>query len=504
MLQLSSALNSLSHHCFASSRHEIYAGFTEGDLKEKIMESQTSNSDVGARNDQVVGRSRKIGLSVLAIISIALPAIAQNQSLTSFRDSFNGFDHIYYQHDGWLAAGAVPPQAGTPVDPNNYDLFQIAPTVPWAGDMNQLGGGCTGYPPATVGSLPTLGSPLAGFEGGSFGQSVLYVDNMMHVRVSQINLHVVADLNNHLAYSDYQVCSNWDLTAHAKPPCPSSGTCLIIQNGTVPVSDGKSLAGFSDERGGHAYYRSVDGHVHHLWWVWSDLTTISYVNWEDLTNVAGLKASLPCGVSAGTLTAFVDRRSNPSIELVYYVGTGGGVVAPHLCELAWYQRKEQSYDLTNMMVYTPPQPMMRSPLTGFVDAGGQHVFYLDTQHHVYQFLVGPGGLSNVDLTSKSGGNPAVADSLTSFSNAWGPQVFYVDSSLQVNQIDVNASVHRDLSALSGGNITQPASTLANSCPSWGYISPGTPLSSIGLDDKGGGDVFYVGLDRHVWLGASQC
>lgn len=188
------------------------------------MKSQTSKSQVmvhdptnstnldrhkqDRRNDREGGMSRKMAVSILALATMALPAAAQNQSLTSFKDSVG--DHIYYQDDGGSGG------------PNNFDLFQIAPTFPWAGDMNQLSGGCN--PPPEIGNWPSAGSPLASFTDG-FGQHVLYFDNKMHVR--------------DLLFSGS--CGNLDLTALASSLPP------------LPLSDGISLAGFSDERGEHAY-----------------------------------------------------------------------------------------------------------------------------------------------------------------------------------------------------------------------------------------------------------
>lgn len=263
-----------------------------------------------------------------------------------------------------------------------------------------------------------------------FGQHVLYFDNKMHVR--------------DLLFSGS--CGNLDLTALASllPP--------------LPLSDGISLAGFSDERGEHAYYTAVDGHIHHLLYLGAQVLVH-----QDLTAIAyGLKDWLPCANRTGPLTAFADTRSQPTIELVYYVGSG------HLCELAWYQGYERSVDLTAICGggcgSGGPQPMVFNvladspggPLSGFADPAGQHVFYLDNSQHAHQFLAGPNGLSTLDLTAAFGGNLAVADSLTSFSNAWGPQVFYVDASQHVNQIMVSFSIHRDLTALFGGALTLPA------------------------------------------------
>ena len=142
----------------------------------------------------------------------------------------------------------------------------------------------------------------------------------------------------------------------------------------------------------------------------------------------------------------------------------------------------------------PLQPMQRSPLTGFTDAGGQHVFYLNARGHVFESSVS-NSLSNLDLTKKFGVTPAVADALTSISNTFGPQVIYVDASQHVHLINLNTGVH-DVTKLSGAALTLHA---MSSCPSAANVaSPGTSLSSIGSDDNGGEDVFYIGADTHIW------
>ena len=382
--------------------------------------------------------TRKITFALLALVLAMLPAAAQNQGLTSFND--NQGDHIYTQH----GFGS----------PNNNDIFQVDPTLPWAGDMNQLS--CSGGnpPPNTNGFSP---SPVASFTD-SAGQHLLYVDNKMHVR--------------DLEYSSS--CANLDLIALAdlQPPLNS-----------VPVSDGKSVAAYSDGQLEHAYYTGADGHVHHLFYV------AGFVTHEDLTVKAGLTPSSPCGVISSALTAFSDSRSSPIIELVYYVGSTN-----HLCELALWQKSWGSYDLTAMCGSGCGAPIQRSPLTGFTDASGQHVFYLDARGHVFEFSVSS-SLSNLDLTTRFGSTPAVADALTSISNAFGPQVIYVDKSQHVNQINLKTGV-QDVTKLSGAALTLHA---MSSCPNAANVaSPGTSLSSIGSDDKRGEDVFYIGADTHIW------
>jgi hypothetical protein len=415
------------------------------------------------RNDTGVV-ARKIVFTLLALVLIALPAAAQNQWLTSFADSVG--PHVYYQ--AWSSP---------------YDLWQIAPNYPWSGDMNQqllVNVSVSGDPPPETwqgnGLLPPTShypSPLASFADWD-GQHVVYIDNYSHPDGDPNRLPPHPHVRDIVANS-YGI-SNVDLSFD------SSSIPGFQEAGPYPSDpDGKSLTGFGDDRGSHFYYTGVDGDVHEFFWQAN--TTGIYNN--DLTVMAGLTPSSTCGVVASGLTAFSDTRFSPNIELVYYVSGSG-----HLCELAWYQGFEQSYDLTALCVAPcgdgPPEPMPNSPLTGFTDAQGQHVFYLDDHSvsftdgiHVHEFVAGPTGMSTLDLTRRSHGNWASPTSLTSFSNSFGPQVFYVDISSHVNQLNLKALTNQDLTA------------------SWGGAPCGTSLSGIGYDLYVG-QVFYIGFDKHIW------
>jgi hypothetical protein len=415
----------------------------------------------------------RIVFTLLAVALTALQAAAQNQWLTSFEDNVG--DHVYYQ------AATAP-----------YDLWQIAPTYPWSGPMNQVSL-CTGLgdpPPESINlrNLSVNPSPLASFSN-EWGQHVVYIDNAstvwsaygdpsqppMHPHVRDVSIHSGCAYNLDLSA----------MIAQNTPPCSLTGD---FNDGCFPSDpDGRSLTAFSDDRGAHIYYTGVDGHIHHFSWP----VLQGYLVWppppQDLTEMAGLTPSSPCGVVNSELTSFSDTRFSPTIELVYYVGGTG-----HLCELAWYQGVEQSYDLTAICPSPcgdgPPQPMQNSPLTGFTDADGQHLFYLDYHSvsltdgiHVHEFVAAPNGLSTLDLTARSHGKWASPASLTSFSNSFGPQVFYVDAnSSSLNQINVKALTNQDLTG------------------SFGAAPVGTALNGIGNDLKGGQDIYYIAMNRHVW------
>jgi hypothetical protein len=381
--------------------------------------------------------TRKIVFSVLALVFVTLPATAQNQWLTSFKDAFG--DHIYYQEFRAFAYDS--------------DVHQLWPTGSSDFDMNQLvSSGYASYGNYNPQALPE--SPVVSF-GNTRGQHVYYFglvgdgSGAWHVH------HIFWNAST-------SAVSNEDLNELA-------GTSPMV----VPID---SLTGFSNSRGEHVYYVSTgDNHVHELQWF-----VLSEFDW-DLT--AQARPSAACAYPTSQLTSFNDSQS--VAELLYYVGPTN-----HLCELAWYQGGYSSYDLTALcssLCPTGSLPMLNSPLTGFADAGGQHVLYLGKNQHVNQMLVSKNGLSNQDLTNRFGGPLAVADSLTSFSNASGPQAFYADIHQHVHQININNGPDRDLTRLFGGTPAMPRS-----------VCGGTSLASISSDDKGSEDVFYIGADQHVY------
>ena len=443
------------------------------------METQARKPKTSGSTDKfalsTVSATRGVAMtvfSVVALLLIASPASAQKQWLTSFSDS--GGTHVYFQ------SGSN----------DLFDLVQIWQGYVqwWSGDMNQLSvSGCgtsnAGYaddsyynrPPSVISPvLSYADSTISSPNSTPGGQEVLYIADYHPKRYIGIERHVrrLSVLPCGAATEDLSLLA------------ASVGASRGFQIPADP--DGKSLAGFSDDRGEQLYYTGWDGHVYHIMWqIWCP----GCIYAEDLTLMAGLTPNLACSVVHSTLTAFSDTRSSPNIELVYYVGGSG-----HLCELAWYQGGEHLYDLTEMCASVcqdgAPQPVQNSPLTGFTDADGQHVFYISVVPgaplgHVSEFTAGPNGLNNLDLTVRTAGScwtqicePPVPDSLTSFSNIWGPQVFFVDSSHHVNQIDVKSFTRTDLTASFGGALV--GSSLSSTFDPWRV------------------HVFYIGRDRHPW------
>ena len=456
--------------------------------------------------------TKKIVFTLLALVATALPAAAQNQFLTSYVDS-TGTPHIYYQ--------AYPSQ----------DLWQIAP-FHWSVDMNQLTA-FDGFSGPAINLPPPVGlSPLASSFGSSSSlgplQHAFYINNlgnMEHVGIDSSG--VVSALpsapqcytgNNGVVYGT---------SIGTLVPPPTDGCVAGLDCPRVGVSgagcnpDGKSLTGFASDSGPSVFWTGKDGSVYHNY-LDPDVGNLAPPFFFNMSTAAGVTPNSACGVVSSRLAALSDTRFSPNQLLVFYVSGSG-----HLCELVQVPgtcsyRNCDSFtnsDLTAICESAPcgdgaPQPMLKSPITGFTDSGGVHVFYLDASGHVNEFVIASSGVSNLNLWNRVVCPPqyryfngrlypvvypcyspsAVADSLTSFTNAFGPQVFYVDTNGDVNQINLMSNTHRDLTASFGGSPAVQAKTYSSA---YDLCTVGTSLSSIGVDNLGGEDVYYIDAAWHV-------
>jgi len=396
---------------------------------------------------------RKIVFGVLALVMVALPSVAQyGGNLSSFSDRSG--DRVQYISNQNSYGGDI-------------HAFWLNGTQPVDTDAT------TWY--SAMGSEWALFGSLTSFSDGN-GQHSFYIGG--------------PDFHIHQLYWSWSTSSGSDLDWTKLAGAPMA----FSNNG---------LTGFSNSRGQHAYYTEWpwNGHIHHLYAVGAAKPID-----EDLTVKAGPGPT--CANPNGALTSFSDG----STELVYYIGPSG-----HICELAgwpqtswvwnsWLRRwvqvtvwKESSFDLTALSGGTPA--MLFSPLTGYSDANGQNVFYLDPNHHIYQLHLSRSGTwSNPDLTAQfGGGNPAQAASLTAFSVcaaqvaaacAWEELVSYLDNSNNVNLITIPLGLHQ---------VIYPALWDAGAMPmNTGACQFGTSLASISSDVSGGADVYYIGSDQHVY------
>lgn len=390
------------------------------------MKNQVSSIEVerqeNKRNDMVAGMGRKIALSVLALVSIALPAAAQSGNLTSFSDRSG--DRVLYIAGDNLFGGDI----------HQFQPYDIDGTK-----------GLTGSTWAVFGSLFSLSD--------ADGQHNFYIGG--------------TDAHVHQMRWSWSTSSASDMDWTAK----AFG---------APMANWRSnLTGFSNARGQHVYYivfnpPTGNFEIHHIYAAGAGTPTH-----ENLTAMAG--ASCPASANS-RLTSYSDGTT----ELVYYVSAKG-----HLCELAWYNGTEGSYDLTAMS--GTPLAMVGSPLTGLADAGGQNEFYIGADRHVHFLtLTRNGQWLRTDLTATDGGGLAAGDSLTSFIKGGGIQVFYAGTDQNLYAIFPFSGPTGVVQNLSLLGARQPTMFSGNFC------QPGTSLATISTDANGNEDLYYIGDDQNVW------
>ena len=241
-----------------------------------------------------------------------------------------------------------------------YQLSLNATTAAWTNqDLTALTGN----------TLAASGSALAATQGS--------VNNNRHIIYLGTNSHVYQLWFNTSAAS----WANQDLTA-------GTGNTLAVS--------GSALAQFFDSFGGqHVVYLGRNQHVYQLYW---NDETGSWSN-QDLTAATGNTLA----ASGSPLTAFLGRvfSKNRDSEDIIYLGTNG-----HVYQL-WFNPSSGSWTNQDLTTFPPTVGALAasgSAITGFVDpnilAGGEHAFYLGTNHHIYQLYhdLGAGTWSNQDLT----------------------------------------------------------------------------------------------------------
>jgi hypothetical protein len=245
----------------------------------------------------------------------------------------------------------------------NQHVYQLSLNTATAAWTNQDLTALTGN------TLAASGSALAATQGS--------VNNNRHIIYLGTNSHVYQLWFNGPAAS----WANQDLTA---------GT------GNTLAASGSALAQFFDSFGGqHVVYLGRNQHVYQLFW---DDATGTWSN-QDLTATTGNTLA----ASGSPLTAFLGRifSKNRDSEDIIYLGTNG-----HVYQL-WFNPSSGSWTNQDLTTFPPTVGALAasgSAITGFVDpnilAGGEHAFYLGTNHHIYQLYhdLGAGTWSNQDLT----------------------------------------------------------------------------------------------------------
>jgi hypothetical protein len=386
-------------------------------------------------------------LASLAVLSLTLSSIAQNQALTGFTDSYG--EHIFY------------------VGMEDFHVHQLAwvPSLGRECDMDitaQAGAGAANY-----------GSDLVSFTNSN-GEHAYYIDIAQHVhQFFRSSSNGPADCTSSFV--------DQDLTYMTK------GVLADAHYAGSGYAQG-SMTGFTNNRGEHVYYIGVDGHVHHLFYNFSSGSETD----EDLSASASRSSNCP-GPVEGSALASVEDGTN---EKVYYVGTN-----QHICQLSRVQFRilfcnplthlctylyvwgESGTDLTAVAGGTPPR--WNSALTAFADSTGEHVYYISTNQNIYELFWNPATNTETsrDVTTRFGADAVGAtSSLASFSNSIGQHVYYADASLNVNQINLTTQVVVDLTRWTG------APLLGGGCG---------PSPLLSFSNSAGEHVYWVGDDDHV-------
>lgn len=199
-------------------------------------------------------------------------------------------------------------------------------------------------------------------------------------------------------------------------------------------------------------------------------------------------------VDLTTLTGAPDP-SSPSSPIVGFADASGD----HVFFEASNQHVYQLYYEESLDEWTPVEDITTASgapvaasgtlMSAFSDTPGEHVIFLGTNNHVYQlyynFSAHEWGYG--DLTSITGDIPAAAGSpLSSYSDSNGEHIFFLGTNQHVYQLWFEDSANKwvpveDLTAAAGAPVAQSGSSLA------------------AFDDDGSQDrVFYEGTNGHIY------
>jgi hypothetical protein len=251
---------------------------------------------------------------------------------------------------------------------------------------------------------------------------------------------------------------------------------VVFVTVVLPAAAQGNIASFSDTTGNHVFYVSNDrsgingGNIHEFSLIGgqsvdTDVTRLANTSW------AGF----------GTITAF----SNSNGQHVFYIGG----TDYHVHQLYWsFSRSSESgLDWTKLAGTAPPA--LASPLTGFSNARGEHVYYTawnsatQNSHVHHLFASGFGKPIDEDLTVKArpDSNCASPNSmLTSFADGTTELVYYVGPTGHICEMALYLGVE--------GSYDLTGAALAMT---------GSPLT--GFADASGQNEFYLGTNQHVYM-----
>jgi hypothetical protein len=222
----------------------------------------------------------------------------------------------------------------------------------------------------------------------------------------------------------------------------------------------------------HVNYIGIDGHIHERLhyptgnWIHNDLTLLSG---NGVAPAPGSPLDAYAGPDDGQHINFIGADGHVR-EL--YITPGG----------QWVNN-----DLNQLSKGVPPHP--DTPLDGYIDGdSGQHVNFIDTDHHVHELYIHPNAqwIDN-DLTILSGNGIAPRsnsplDGYVDGDN--GQHVNFIGTDNHVHELYIHPNaqwINNDLTVLSGNDIApSPDSSLC------GYLGP-----------DNGQHINFIGTDNHV-------
>jgi len=251
-----------------------------------------------------------------------------------------------------------------------------------------------------------------------------------------------------------------------------SPTNLTVLANAQPATVGSHLVGFIDPIAvtDNVFYQGTDQHVHLL--TWSEAG-----GWTEDTKLASAPAAAFASALSGHMTA--------ASEEVFFVGNNN-----HIYELWRWSKKPDGWHVTDVTLANGTKPLAAagSPLAGFYDplAGTDAVFYVGTNHHVYELLFSSAATwSSMDVTGQSGAPDAVDGSMLAAhlnTSAGSEEVFFVN----------------------GNGALQELWTWSKAVPAWNTypldtaVAPeaATPLATDmdSLTSPSRDEVYYVGTD----------
>jgi hypothetical protein len=247
---------------------------------------------------------------------------------------------------------------------------------------------------------------------------------------------------------------------------------LTVLANAQPATVGSRLVGYIDPVAvsDNVFYQGTDQHVHLLTWSEAE-------GWTEETTLA----NAPVAAFASALTGHMTAAS----EEIFFVGNNN-----HVYELWRWSKKSDGWHLTDVTIANGTKPLAAagSPLAGFYDpvAGTDAVFYIGTNHHVYELLFSPLSIwSSIDVTGQSGTPDAV------------------DGTMLAAHLNTSAN-SEEVFFVTGGGALQELWSWSTAVPAWNTypldtaVAPeaASPLATDmdSLTSPSRDEVYYVGTD----------